>query len=140
MVDDTSGATYYSIDQAVIVTPNNNLANDLTSSILTNDLTNPLFIGLNSGNLNLVSKNVIAISTALNLQSTSKNESSQNIDSQTNKDETNNQVAQIREYLVEKISALSISDISSIKVISAALSTTTNSLEQITSNTAVYNI
>ena len=139
VIDDTNGYTSYAITRPVIVSPNDELANNLADSIENNDYSSPLFVSLNSGNLNLVAKNVIALSTAFNFQSSSSSNSSsgQNNANSNEQNTQNNQVAQLRQYLVEKISSLSVSDISSIKVISTALSSSTTTPSQITTNTAV---
>ena len=136
VIDDTDGKTVYYLTTPVQVTPNNNLANSLANSIANNDASNPVVLQLNSGNLNLVSKNVIALATVFNIQSTNNgNGSTTNSTIQSN--QVNNQVASLREFLVTKISGLSVSDISSIKVIASALSAATQSPNQISTNTAV---
>ena len=139
VIDDTDGKTVYYLTTPVQVTPNNNLANSLANSIASNDASNPVVLQLNSGNLNLVSKNVIALATVFNIQSTNSgsngNGSTTNSTIQSN--QVNNQVASLREFLVTKISGLSVSDISSIKVIASALSAATQSPNQISTNTAV---
>ena len=98
---------------------------------MTNGPTGSLLVALNSGNLNLVSSNVIALSTVLNIPITSSYSNS------TENELLNNDMADLREFLVEKVSTLSISDISSVKVISSALASATQSTGQISSKTAV---
>ena len=63
IIDDTDGSTLYYLSNPVTVQPDNSLANDLASSITSNDANNQLLLNLNSGNLNIVAKNVIAITT-----------------------------------------------------------------------------
>ena len=123
--------TVYNLPAPVSVTPNNGLATSLADSITSNDVASPLLVELNSGNLNVVSKNVIALATVFNIQSSSPAVNS----SQTA--QINDQMATLREFLVDKVTELSVSDISSIKVISSALSAATQSQAQVSSKTAV---
>ena len=136
IIDDTDGTTVYNIPTPVIVTPNNNLASSLADSISNSDPNCQFLVELNSGNLNVVSKNVIALTTVFNIQSNSPTSSTQSVNT-TQVDQVNNQMATLREFLVAKVNNLSVSDISSIKVISSALSAATQSSNQVSSNTAV---
>ena len=135
IIDDTSGTVVYNIPTPVTVTPNNALANSLADSITNNDPNSPFLVQLNSGNLNLVAKNVIALTTVFNIQSSSST-SSTNVNL-TQVNEVNNQMAALREFMVNKVTELSVSDISSIKVISSALSAATQSPDQVSSKLAV---
>jgi hypothetical protein len=143
VIDDTDGTTVYFFPTPVTVKPNDALASSLANSIASNDANSPLVLELNSGNLNLVSKNVIALATVFNMQSSSNNagsnatsSSSSNSSSDQNV-QINNQMASLREFLVDKVSSLTVSDVSSIKVISSALSAATQTANQVSSNTAV---
>ena len=120
IIDDTDGASFYNISSPIIVLPNDMLFDDLSNP------NSKLSVGLNSGNLNIVAKNVISLTTVFNMQSSNDTSS-----------ELKNQMADFRDFMVQKISSLSISDISSIKLISGALSASTTSLEQVSSNAAV---
>ncbi len=129
IVDDSYGSTLYHIPIPIIVTP---LEGGLTSSLnlltLSNSTTNnSILVGLNSGNLNIVSKNVVALSSDLNKLSFSKNLSSI---------ETN-QISLVREYMINKVNLLSISDISSMKIVSSSLSLVTQFPAHISSKIAV---
>jgi len=135
IIDDTSGTVVYNIPTPVIVKPNDALANSLADSISNNDPNSPFLVQLNSGNLNLVAKNVIALTTVFNIQSTSSS-SNQNVNL-TQLNEVNNQMASLREFMVNKVTQLSVSDISSIKLISSALSSATQAPQQISSSVAV---
>jgi len=95
-----------------------------------------VFQALNSGNLNLVAKNVIALSSVFNIQSDTTNSDNKSA-SDSLLSAQNNQMASLRDFLVRKVCDLSVSDLSSIKVISSALSATTQIPEQVTTNTAV---
>ncbi len=132
IIDDSTGTTVYLISTPVVVTPNDQLTDDLTTMLATNDPSSQINLELNSGNLNLVAKNVIALTSVFNIQSRSN--SSGNISEKTNK------MADLREFMVKKVTELSVTDISSVKVISSALSVSTQTYEQITSNTAVFYI
>ena len=51
--------------------------------------------------------------------------------------QANNQMSVLREFMVNKMNELSVSDMSSIKVISSALSAATGAPQQISSKSAV---
>ena len=129
IVDDSYGSTLYDIQTPIIVTPvDGGLINSLNLLTLSNaTANNSILVGLNSGNLNLVSKNVIALSSDLNKLSNSQNLSSI---------ETN-QISLVREFMVTKVNSLSLSDISSMKIISSSLSVATQFPAQISSKIAV---
>ncbi len=136
VIDDTDGTTVYNILDPVIVLPNSDLANDLAQAIFNNDPNCQALIELNSGNLNLIAKNVIALSTVFNIESVAPLPASNDTTIQANNQE-NNQLSTIREYLIDKIATYSLSDISSIKVISSALSTATTIPQQVSLKSAV---
>jgi hypothetical protein len=126
IIDDFNGKTTYQLLMPVEVLPNNNNSN-IFEAILTNSgesLSFETLSELNSGNLNLISKNVIFLSNALN---------SQNMLSSFD----NDQKALVREYLLDKLNIISVSDISSIKVLSSAMSVVTQIPSQASSNLAV---
>ena len=133
IIDDSFGKVIYNIPSAVVVIPNNELANLISDSILNQNPYCQAYIYLNSSNLNLIAKNVIALSTVFNIQSSD----SSNIINDTFKQVLNNQMASLREFFIEKIVNLSISDMSSIKLMASALSASTDTPEQISSRIAV---
>ena len=146
VIDDQSGTMIYDIPTPVTVLPDNQLATNLANSISTNDPSCSALIALNSGNLNLVAKNVIGLTSVFNIQSLgnpvqtltsspSSSNANTNLTSQINT--LNNQFADLREFMVNIVSNLSVTDLSSIKVISSALSAATQTPSQITTNTAV---
>ena len=110
--------------------PNNNFTSSLAASIATNDPNSTFLQDLNSGNLNIVAKNVIALTSDFNIQSLSPSASSSN-------NSENDQKAELREFLIDKVTELSVSDMSSIKVIASALSSATANTDQISRNAAV---
>ena len=127
------GSTLFNITQPVIVLSNNNDVNQLEAMLTSNDPNSKFSQDLNSGNLNLVAKSVIGLSANLNFL----NLSCLLNFTQAAKAE-NETKAKIREFLIEKVIDLSISEISSIKVISAALSTVSSDPNQITRQSAVF--
>ena len=133
IIDDTYGVSVYNIPQPVIVTPNNNLADQLAATLTSNDPNSPFLQDLNSGNVNLVAKNVIALTSVFNIQSLSPTSAN----SSTTASNDNDQKASLREFLVGKVTELTVSDMSSIKVISSALSTASANTEQLSRNAAV---
>ena len=144
VIDDTYGTTIFNISTPVTVSPDNQLATNLANSISTNDPTCSTLVALNSGNLDLVTKNVIGLTTVFNIQtsgsisSSSGSNSNSNVSNQINS--MNDQFANLREFMVNIVSNLSVTDLSSIKVISSALSTATQTPSQITTKTAVIYI
>lgn len=115
ITDDTDGSTMYYLSDPIQVQPDNSLAQSLSDSISSRDPNNLLLIDLNSGNLNIVAKNVIALTTILNFQSSDTSSSSSSTTSTQNSTSSNAfnvQIAELREFMVEKISAISVSGIS----------------------------
>ena len=147
IIDDTYGSTVFNIQQPVVVTPNNNLADQLAATITSNDPNSPFLQDINSGNVNLVAKNVIALTSVFNIQalSSSQTQTQSNSSSSTSSSSAspiqanpvNDQQASLREFLIGKVADLSVSDMSSIKVISSALSAASANTEQISKNAAV---
>jgi hypothetical protein len=138
IIDDSNGIAVFTIDTPVVVTPNDALVSQLLDSLLSSsDVSSQFMLNLNSGNLNLISKNIIGLSSVLNTQqqmtSTSDNTSS-NVNSN---DATNRQMASVRELMVEKLTQFNASDLSSVKVLASTLSVTTKNSEQITTRLAV---
>lgn len=122
IIDDTNGVTTYSIPNPVHVLSNQNLA-----STLTNSSGNTLLIAqINSGNINTVVSNSLAISTSLNMQFNESQSLTQA-----------SQISELKEYLVERVGQLSVSDSNSIITITSALSSLTQSPNHVSSNMAV---
>ena len=140
IIDDTYGVTVYNITQPVTVMPNDNLANNLAASIASNDPNSPFLQDLNSGNLNLVAKNVIALTSVFNIQGLSTTSTASTTTTSTNAttNAENDKKAALREFLIGKVAELSVSDMSSIKVIASALSSASANTDQISRNAAVY--
>ena len=132
IIDDTEGLTMYNIPNPVSVMPNYGVGQSLSNAISSNDFSSALLMYLNSENLNIVSKNVISLATAFNIESSSPVSCLT-----TNSSMTNDQMSVIREYLVRQEVDLSVSDMSSIKVISSALAAATQNRNQVSMNIAV---
>ncbi len=124
IIDDSNGKTVFNLKTPIQVLPNNNI--DVFDSIIYNNASNQQIIELYSGNLNLISKNVIFLSNTLNTQNLSSL--------------SNDQKASMREYFMDKLSKLSISNMNSIKVMSSAISLLTSMPEQVSSNLGVLKI
>jgi hypothetical protein len=121
--DDTNGVTTYSLSNPVVVLPNTNLLSDSSTNL-------QLMLELNSGNVNLVARNSIAMASGLNMQFNS----SQSSASQTS------QVTALKELLVNKVASLSVSDSNSISTLATALSTLTQVPDQVSTRIAVKNL
>jgi hypothetical protein len=126
IIDDFDGKTTFQLPSPIQVVTNNTKSNIFDTILSSNgeSLNIQTLNELKSGNLNLISKNAIVLSNALNRQSLSYLFS-------------DDQNALIREYIMDKLSSLSVSDTSSIKVLSTALSSLTQIPNQISANLAV---
>ena len=125
VVDDTLGTTVYTLPSPLIVNTNDAILSSLIESIATKDMTSSIYADLNSGNLNLVTNNVISLMTVINTKTIILNAS------------TNEQMSSLRDILIEKLIELSVTDVNSIKAIASALSSVTQVHYQVSSNSAV---
>jgi hypothetical protein len=136
VIDDTNGITnYYVKNNPIIVIPDDALAQSLRQSMRANDQNNQFIAGLNSGNLNLIAANVIAMSSVYNAESEALINTS--ITNTSKNNDNNNEKAAMRDYMAQKMTQMSVYDVSSIKVMGSALSKLTEIPEQVSSNTAV---
>jgi hypothetical protein len=137
IIDESHGFTTYHITKPVQVYPNNALADNLLKTALTNDPRNPAVVSLNTGNIKTVANFVTTLTTQINLKGpgdTNTSDVNQTIAEQ-------NQKAELREVLINQLKDMPISDISSIKLFSTALSSTTQDTKEISRAAAVnYNI
>ena len=138
VIDDSGGATVYEIPTVVNVYPNDQLADQIANSLFDTTQSSPFLLDINSGNLNLVSKNVISLTSVFNVQSLGASTGSPNAVSSTTADPNDDKKAFLREYLINKVADLTVSDISSIKVIGSALSVATGTIQQISKSSAVF--
>ena len=134
IIDDTDGITVYSLPYPVTVYADNNLTYsiiesliDTNANMINTQTTNQIMLELNSGNLNLVARNVIILTTVFNIMNSASSLSLAKL----------NQMTYLREFMMNKISQLSASDVSSIKVLLSALSETTKIARQISQTMAV---
>ena len=102
IIDDSNGKTVFNLTTPIQVLPNN--SSNVFESLIYNNASNQQRIELNSGNLNLISKNVISLSNTLNTQNVSFLSSFDN-----------DQIALMRDYLIGKLNELSISNINSFQ-------------------------
>lgn len=123
IMDDTNGVTTYSLPSPVLVLPNTNILSNSSSNV-------QLMTELNSGNVDLVAINVIAIATGFNMQFNSSQTSTSQI----------SEVTSFKELLAKKVTQLSVSDSNSISTIASSLSSLTQVLEQVSSNLAVKRV
>ena len=129
--DNSNGVTTYNISTPVNVLSNDTSVQSLTDSILNlngNGSNSQILNSLNSGDTNLVTSNVLALTSLINAQSTSDNSSSNS---------ENSQMILLRDFMADKVTQLSVTDVNSIRLIGAALSSITQETQQVSVNTAV---
>ena len=129
--DNSNGVITYNISTPVTVLPNDTSVQSLTDSILNfngNGSNSQILNNLNSGDTNLVTSNVLALTSLINAQSNSENSSSNN---------DNSQMILLRDFMADKVAQLSVTDVNSIRVIGSALSSITQDTQQVSVNTAV---
>ena len=115
IIDNENGVTVYHIPSPIQVLPNTQAANLALNLVNSVDPNNQISQEINSKNLNLVSKNVLVLASVLNRASAAL---------------TNDQKSVIRDYLINKISSLTLSDMSSVNLIASSLSLLTSSPDQ----------
>ena len=125
ILDDMGGTTVFPIVTPVTVYPFDDLAYNMVYSIVNESSVDQINAYINSGNLNILAKNVIPLSTALNIISKRVLTTSDNL------------LARARKYMIDRVTESSLSDLSSIKVISSSLSASTETHEQVSSTTGV---
>jgi len=133
IIDESYGFTTYHIDKPVQVFPNTELVEQLFKTSLTKDPRNQAVVSLNTGNLKTVSSFVTTLTTEINQKGTF-------IVNETDYNQTlaeQNQKAELREVLINQLKDMPISDISSIKLFSTALSSTTQDTKEISRAAAV---
>ena len=122
IIDDSNGKIEYKVTNPITVWPNYAMASNMGDMVNSNDPNSPIMQDLNSGNVNLVARNSLILSSVLNSG---------------NGKLSNDECANVRDFLIDKISSLTVSDMSSIKAISTALSMATSSIEQVSKTAAV---
>lgn len=122
IIDDSNGRTVFNLPHPISVLPDGAITNNMGGIISSNDPNSAIMQDLNSGNVNLVARNSLMLSSCLNSGKVQI---------------SNEQGAIIRSFLIDKISSLTVSDMSSIKSISSALSETTSSIGQVSKSAVV---
>lgn len=138
IIDDLDGKTVFNLSLPVKVTPDPLLASLFATTLaLTTNNDNEaslyLMADMNSGNLNLICADAIALSIVFNMDLSS----SQMLTSSLSNNTLNDQMALTREYMLRKVIELSVCSISSIKVMSSALAAITQTTKQISTTMAV---
>jgi hypothetical protein len=121
------------VAKPIQVFPNADVTQTLFETALTRDPRNQAVVSLNTGNLKTVASFVTTLTAEINLKgSTSSYNSSDNETiAQLNKK------AELREVLIGQLKDMPISDISSIKLFSTALSSSTQDTKEISRLAAV---
>ncbi len=133
IIDESYGFTTFYIKNPVQVLPNSNLTQTLFETALTKDPRNPAVVSLNTGNLKTVASFVTTLTAEINLRvspatlNATDNETILQL----------NKKAELREVLIDQLKDMPISDISSIKLFSTALSSSTQDTKEITRSAAV---
>jgi hypothetical protein len=137
IIDDSGGITVYKFAEPVYVYPNKEATDRIINEILENNPRSLIVTNLNSGNLKTVTNFVSILSTQINMQNiVAPTNSANNSNSSTLSEERKNN-AILRETCISKVSELSISDLSSIKLFASALSTSTSVSKEISRTSAV---
>ncbi len=133
IIDESYGFTTYHLATPVQVYPNVEMVEKLLKTSMTKDPRNQAVVNLNTGNLKTVASFVTTLTTEINLKGsfiTNETDINQTIAEQ-------NQKAELREVLINQLKDMPISDISSIKLFSTALSSTTQDTKEISRAAAV---
>jgi membrane protease subunit (stomatin/prohibitin family) len=133
IIDESHGFTTYHVAQPVQIYPNNDLADNLLETAMTNDPRNQAVVSLNTGNLKTVANFVTTLTTQINFMGTTRSNTSD--ENQTIAEQ--NRKAELREVLINQLKDMPTSDISSIKMFSTALSSTTQDTKEISRAAAV---
>lgn len=136
IIDDSGGITVYKLLNPVYVYPNEEATYRVVNEILENNPRSLIVTNLNSGNLKTVTNFVSILSTQINMQNMIAAANSTNETNSTLSAERENN-AILREICISKVSELSISDLSSIKLFASALSTSTSVSKEISRASAV---
>ena len=125
VIDDSNGQTFFSIAEPVIILPSKINVASLIESLTIKYPSNRFLVELTTGNLNLICKNVISLSSFMNIYESNET------------NETNNEMALLRNVMLDKIVNLSVSSISSIKLFASTLLVLTKVPQQVSSSLAV---
>jgi hypothetical protein len=134
--DDLSAQTTFYLDRPIQVKPLSNLQSSILQSLSSNDFSSPVLKQIISGNMQTSSKSIIMLAMAINDQSPSSSTINTNSSSPS---EQTKQNAILRDFFINNTISMSVSDLSSIKLISSVLSATTTVYSEITNESAVIN-
>jgi hypothetical protein len=137
IIDDSGGITTYAISAPIFVYPNPDLNSKMYNELTANDPRSTAVVTLNSGNLKDVATFITVFSIELNYQATNTNSSNGTKNGTITSSPEVEERAKLRELLMSKLNGMSISDLSSVKLFSSALSTMTQKPIEISRNTAV---
>jgi hypothetical protein len=121
------------VAKPIQVFPNTGLTNTLFETALTKDPRNPAVVSLNTGNLKTVASFVTSLTAEINMKG------SPNVINSTYNETISqlNRKAELREVLINQLKDMPVSDMSSIKLFSTALSSSTQDTKEISRSAAV---
>ncbi len=128
VVDNMGAVTTSFISTPVIVTNNPSTIKSIVDSLNSNNCASSFVIGLNSGDLQVVSQLVNGLASSLNMlanTSTSVNNSSNSTAANTIDERVSARLS-----LTSFVCSMPVSDISSVKLIASSLSTLTNTIAE----------
>jgi hypothetical protein len=131
--DESNGITRFEFNHSIQVYPDPNLKNELIMALVNKDIRNDFYNSLKSGNLKETAGNILGLVSMLNIRPNVSN-STGNVTFNATEE---NYKAIARIELVTALGALTVSDISSIKLISAALDGLSNDPAQTSRDSAV---
>jgi len=133
IIDDSLGYVVFNIPKNVTVRPSSFTEDELIDQILSNDPRYLLVTRLSTGNMKTITNLLTMVSSYLNFQQNSEEPNSNS----TALIEKQEKKKILREYIIEKLNGMPISDLSSIKLFSTALSSSTKSTDELNSNASV---
>ena len=135
IIDNAGGLTVFNLPTPVQVVENKALTDSLMSQILSNSPNSDFLNKIQTGSLQESSKSILAISTMINMD-TSSSQSSTN-GSSSEDDEAVNQRKKVREQLMNVVSGFTISDLSSIRLVTSVLSSLASNPNEISTTSSV---
>jgi hypothetical protein len=130
--DESNGVTRFDFNYSIQVWPDKNLKNQLIMDLVNKDVTSELYSSLKSGNLKAVAESILGLVSMLNAKPNVSN-STGNV---TIDPVEMNNIAIARTELTNALSSITISDMSSMKLISAALDGISKDTTQTTRDSA----
>ena len=130
--DESNGVTRFDFNYSIQVWPDKNLKNQLIMDLVNKDVTSEFYSSLKSGNLKAVAESILGLVSMLNAKPNVSN-STGNV---TIDPVEMNNIAIARTELTNALSSITISDMSSMKLISAALDGISKDTTQTTRDSA----